>query len=138
MLSQTFQLNHIKSSCIFLSRRSRIVTTNLFKNTLQRKSVPEDVLLKRKYFTSETFLANQIILNDHFPRGELQEPQQNIRQSTFQQDLTASRHQLLSQRAPSLHMAAILKPHLVTKTNGDRDRSLNYELYPEAATEGVL
>ena len=29
-----FQLNHIRTSCFFLLRRSRIVITNLFKSTL--------------------------------------------------------------------------------------------------------
>ena len=33
-----FQLNNIRTSCIFLSRRSRIVITNLFKKILLRKS----------------------------------------------------------------------------------------------------
>ena len=62
-----------------------------------------------------------------FSKRWLQEPLQDIRWSTFQQDLTGCRRQLLSQRAPSLHMAGslhiagVLKPHLVTKANGDRD-----------------
>ena len=69
-----------------------------------------------------------------FSKRWLQEPLQNIRWSTFQQDLTACRRQLLSQRAPSLHMAIVLKPRLVNW----RQRSLNYDLYQEAATGGVL
>ena len=69
-----------------------------------------------------------------FSKRRLQEPLQNIRWSTFQQDLTACRRQLLLLRAPSLHMAIVLKPRLVNW----RQRSLNYDLYPEAATGGVL
>ena len=52
-----------------------------------------------------------------FSERQLQETLQNIRWSTFQQDLTACRRSL----APSLHMAGGLKPLLVTKANGDRD-----------------
>ena len=103
-----FQLNHIRTSCIFLSRRSRIVITNLFKNTLQRESasmkiclqimetlnaessarwcfVEKKILYFRKVFGETTHIGGL------FSKRRLQESLQNIRWSTLQQDLTACR-----------------------------------------------
>ena len=81
----------------------------------------EDVLSKRKCLISEWFLGETNHIGGLFSIRGFQEPLQNITWSTFQQDLTASRCYLLLQRAPSFHVAGVLKPHLVTNANGDRD-----------------
>ena len=120
-----FQLNNIRTSCIFLSRRSRIVITNLFKKILLRKSASmkvcfyimeklyalnhllQDVLSKRKYFISERLSVKQIILEDwieHFA----------TRLDSLQTLPTVA-------KSFALDMAGVLKCRLVTKANGDRD-----------------
>ena len=90
----------------FFSRSSRIVITNLFKNTLQRKSasmkiclhiietlnaessargcfVEKKILYFRKVFGKTTHIGGL------FSNRRLQEPLQNIRWNPLQQDLTA-------------------------------------------------
>ena len=108
VLSQTFSTKPHTNFVHFLSRRSRIVITNLFKNTLQRKSasmkicldimetlnaesyvrccfVEKKILYFRKVFDETTHIGGL------FSRRWLQEPLQNISWSTLQQDLTACR-----------------------------------------------
>ena len=83
----------------------------------------EDVLSKRKYFFSETFLVKQIILEDCFPRGA-SGTLAKYRMEHFPTRLDSLQTLATVARAPSLHMAGVLKPRLVTKTTGDRDHQI--------------
>ena len=97
------QLNHIRSSCSFLSRRSRIAITNLFKNgkALGAESSARGCFLEKKILYFRKVFGETNHIGGLFSKRWLQEPLQNIRWITFQQDLTACRRQLLLQRAPS-------------------------------------
>ena len=134
-----FQLNHTKSSCIFFIKTLQNCDNQSFQEYFTEKVCFNESLFtyNRKALGIESsargcFVENKILyfrnifgktnhIGGLFSERRLQEPLQNIRWSTFQQNLTACSHQLLLQKAPSLHMAGVLKPRLVTKTNGDRD-----------------
>ena len=83
----------------------------------------DDVLSKRKYFISETFLVKQVILEDCFPRGA-SGTLAKYRMEHFPTRLDSWQTLATVARAPPLHMAGVLKPPLVTKTTGDRDHQI--------------
>ena len=139
---------------IFLSRRSRIVTTNLLKNNLQRKSASMKVCLH----TMQKLQAFNHLLEDVCRKENTLFQKRLWQKKSYQRTLfqeavsgTLAKYKMehfLTILDSLQTLATVAKSSIFTygrsseTTSGYKNnwgqRSLNYELYPEVATGGVL